>query len=158
MVTDYKTLLAYDTKTKDTLDIGFKALAKHYDFFLPLAGMEKSAYLDENPVDVKASNQLAKLYDEMLKSNPSKTQEEVHALNVFLTRLLFCYFAEDSNIFDDNLFTNAISNYMQVDGSVLDCFLERVFEVFNTDYKERDEERLEYLFGLYEKMVKGEGS
>ncbi len=53
IVTDYKTLLAYDTKTTDTLDIDFKKLAGHYDFFLPLAGMEKSTYIDENPADVK---------------------------------------------------------------------------------------------------------
>ena len=67
IVTDYKTLLAYDTKTTDTLDIDFKELVKHYDFFLPLAGMEKSTHIDENPADVKASNKLAKLYDEILK-------------------------------------------------------------------------------------------
>ncbi len=145
MVTDYKTLLAYDTKTTDTLDIDFKDLAKHYDFFLPLASMEKSAYIDENPADVKASTRLAKLYDEILKSNPTETHEEVHALNVFLTRLLFCYFAEDSNIFDDNLFTNSISNHTQVDGGDLDRYLERLFEVFNTDDKDRDNALPEYL-------------
>ncbi len=145
MVTDYKTLLAYDTKTTDTLDINFKELAKHYDFFLPLAGMEKSTHVDENPADVKASNQLAKLYDEILKSNSTETHEEVHALNVFLTRLLFCYFAEDSNIFEDNLFTNSISNHTQVDGSDLGSYLERLFEVFNTDDKNRDKALPKYL-------------
>jgi len=145
VVTDYKTLLAYDTKTLDTLDINFKDLVKNYDFFLPLAGMEKSAYIDENPADVKASIKLAKLYDEILKTNPTKTHEEVHALNVFLTRLLFCYFAEDSNIFDDNLFTNSISNYTQVDGSDLDSYLKRLFELFNTDNKDRDNALPEYL-------------
>jgi hypothetical protein len=62
-MTIYETLLAYDTKTTDTLDIKFKDLAKHYDFFLPLAGMEKSTYIDENPADVKASNKLAQLYN-----------------------------------------------------------------------------------------------
>ncbi len=74
IVTDYKTLLAYDTKTTDTLDINFKELVKHFDFFLPLAGMEKSTHIDENPADVKASNKLAKLYDEILKNNPIKCQ------------------------------------------------------------------------------------
>ena len=145
IVTDYETLLAYDSKTDDTLNIKFKELAKHYDFFLPLAGMEKSAYIDENPADVKASNQLAKLYDEILKNNPTKTHEEVHALNVFLTRLLFCYFAEDSNIFTENLFTNSISKHTQVDGSDLSSYLERLFEIFNTDEKSRDNTLPEYL-------------
>ena len=67
IVTDYKTLLGFDTKTNDTLDIKFEDLAKHYDFFLPLAGMEKSTHIDENPADVKASNKLAKLFDETKK-------------------------------------------------------------------------------------------
>ena len=145
IVTDYKTLLAYDTKTTDTLDIDIQDLGKHYDFFLPLAGMEKSKHIDENPADVKASNKLAKLYDEILKDNPTKMHEEVHALNVFLTRLLFCYFAEDSNIFADNIFTQSISSHTQVDGSDVASYLERLFEVFNTPDKERDSSLPNYL-------------
>lgn len=145
IVTDYQTLLAYDTKTSDTLDINIKDLVKHYDFFLPLAGMEKAIHIDENPADVKASNKLAKLYDEILKTNPTKTHEEVHALNVFLTRLLFCYFAEDSNIFEDNVFTNSISNHTQVDGSDVDSYLYRLFDVFNTSDDRRDESLPQYL-------------
>ncbi len=145
VVTDYVTLLAYDTKTTDTLDIDIKNLDKHFDFFLPLSGMEKSVYVDENPADVKASNKLAKLYDEILKDNPTKTHEEVHALNVFLTRLLFCYFAEDSNIFTDNIFTGSISSHTQVDGSDVDVYLERLFEVFNTPYDKREVGLPEYL-------------
>jgi hypothetical protein len=145
IVTDYKTLLAYDTKTTDTLDISFTDLTKHYDFFLPLAGMEKSTHVDENPADVKASNQLAKLYDEILKNNPTQIHEEVHALNVFLTRLLFCYFAEDSNIFDDNLFTASIASHTQVDGSDVDSYLDRLFDIFNTADIDRDDSLPQYL-------------
>lgn len=145
IVTDYKTLLAYDTKTKDTLDIEFQDLDKHYDFFLPLAGMEKTTHIDENPADVKASTKLAKLYDEILKDNPTSTQEDIHSLNVFLTRLLFCYFAEDSNIFEDNIFTDSIASHTQVDGSDMDSYLERLFDVFNTDNKNRDKELPQYL-------------
>lgn len=145
IVTDYKILLAYDTKTTDPLDINFKDLPKHYDFFLPLAGMEKSAHIDENPADVKASNKLAKLYDEILKSNPTQMHEEVHALNVFLTRLLFCYFAEDSNIFEDNIFTDSITSHTQIDGSDIDIYLTRLFDVFNTADKDREDSLPHYL-------------
>jgi type II restriction/modification system DNA methylase subunit YeeA len=145
VVTNYQTLLAYDTKTTDTLDIDIKDLIKHFDFFLPLASMEKSVYVDENPADVRASNKLAKLYDEILKENPTKTHEEVHALNVFLTRLLFCYFAEDSNIFSENIFTSSISSHTQSDGSDMASYLERLFEVFNTPYDKRDSSLPNYL-------------
>ncbi|MFZ2890171.1 class I SAM-dependent DNA methyltransferase [Sulfuricurvum sp.] len=136
IVTDYATLLAVDTKTKDTLDIKLTDLTKYYDFFLPWAGMEKSQHKDENPADVKAAEKMAKLYDEIVKENETATAQEVHALNVFLTRLLFCYFAEDSNIFEDNQFTNAIEQHTQTDGSDLDSYLERLFDLLNIEKRE----------------------
>ena len=140
VVTDYTTLLAIDTKTDDTLDVAIDELPKHYDFFLPLAGMEKSQIVDENPADVKAAEKMAKLYDEIIKDNEIKDEEDVHSLNVFLTRLLFCYFAEDSNIFEDNQFTKAIEQHTQVDGSDLDDYLLRLFEVLDTPEKERGDD------------------
>lgn len=88
LVTDYNTLLALDTKNQDSLDISFADLAKHFDFFLPLAGMEKAQFKSENPADVKAAEKMAKLYDEIRKNNHTDTPEEVHQLNVFLSRLL----------------------------------------------------------------------
>lgn len=143
IVTDYETLLSVDTKTKDTLDIKLLDLTKHYDFFLPWAGMERAQHKDENPADVKAAEKMAKLYDEIVKENTPKTKEEVHALNVFLTRLLFCYFAEDTNIFEDNQFTKAVHSHTQVDGSDMDSYLQRLFDVLNTE--KRDESLPEYL-------------
>ena len=143
MVTDFKMLLAYDTKTTDSLDIGFTELPKYYDFFLPLAGMEKAQYLKENIADVKASQQLAKLYDEILKTNQPNNSSEVHTLNLFLTRLLFCYFAEDTNIFGDNQFTHAIISHTQEDGSDLSSYLSRLFGVLNME--SRDNNLPQYL-------------
>lgn len=145
IVTDYETLLAYDTKTEDTLDTELLNIVNHYDFFLPLAGMEKATFQNENPADVKASLKMAKLYDELQKNNEFKTKEEIHSLNVFLTRLLFCYFAEDTNIFPDNLFTSSISSHTQVDGSDLDSYLQRLFTIFNTPENKRDANTPAYL-------------
>ena len=138
IVTDYKTVLAVDTKTEDTLDVAIFELAKHYDFFLPLAGMEKAQIVNENPADVKAAEKMAKLYDEITKDNEIKSEEEVHSLNVFLIRLLFCYFAEDSNIFIDNQFTNAIEQHTQEDGSDLDEYIIRLFELLDIEKRPAD--------------------
>ena len=161
IVTDFQTLLAYDTKTDDTLDTEVLNIANHYDFFLPLAGMEKATYIDENPADVRASLKMAKLFDELQKNNHFKTKEEIHSLNVFLTRLLFCYFAEDTNIFPDNLFTSSISSHTQVDGSDLDSYLQRLFTIFNTPENKREANTPAYLNafpyvngGLFAKEVK----
>lgn len=139
IVTDYKTLLAIDTKTNDKLDIELQNLPRHFDFFLPWAGMEKTQHLNENPADVKAAEKMAKLFDEIKKDNPDDSPDFIHGLNVFLSRLLFCYFAEDTDIFQENQFTNAISSHTQADGSDLDTFLNRLFEVLNTAEKDRSD-------------------
>jgi len=145
IVTDYETLLAYDTKTDDSLDTELLNIVNHYDFFLPLAGMEKATFVDENPADVKASIKMAKLFDELQKNNHFETKEEIHSLNVFLTRLLFCYFAEDTNIFPDNAVTSSISSHTGVDGSDVDSYLSRLFKIFNTPTNKRESNIPAYL-------------
>lgn len=137
IVTDFKVLLAIDTKTKDNLDVNFKELHKHFDFFLPWAGMEKAHHVNENPADVKAAERMAKLFDAIKKDNPDKSAEFIHGLNVFLSRLLFCYFAEDTGIFKDDIFTNAIDSHTQQDGSDLNSYLDKLFAVLNTPEKQR---------------------
>lgn len=160
IVTDYKTLLAIDTKTEDKLDCEIKDLPKHYDFFLPWSGMEKAQHVNENPADVKAAEKMAKLFDVIKKDNPDDSPEFIHGLNVFLSRLLFCFFAEDTHIFDDNQFTNSIDSHTQQDGSDLDTYLDKLFLVLNTPENER-ESLPEYLKsfpfvngGLFEKEYK----
>jgi hypothetical protein len=137
LITDNKTLLAYDTKTTDSLDIPILEIAKHFDFLLPLVGMEKAQHQNENPADVKAAEKMAKLYDEIKKDNPTKTHAEVHNLNVFLSRLLFCFFAEDTGIFDKGQFTLGIGSHTQLDGSDLNSYLDKLFEVMNTEHSKR---------------------
>lgn len=137
IITDYQQLLAIDNKTNDNLDIKITELNKYFDFFLPWAGMEKATYQGENPADVKAAEKMAKLFDEIRKDNPELTsKEELHSLNVFLSRLLFCFFAEDTGIFEDKLFTNSISQYTQKDGSDLHTYLDKIFAVMNQQIRD----------------------
>lgn len=132
IVTDFKILLAIDTKTTDSLDIDFTALPKHFEFFLPWAGMEKASHRKETEADVKAAEKMAKLFDEIKKDNPDNSPEFIHGLNVFLSRLLFCYFAEDTGIFEEKLFSHSIENHTQTDGSDLNEYLDKMFAVMNT--------------------------
>ena len=131
IVTDFKILLAIDTKTNDSLDIDFMALNKHFDFFMPWAGIEKATHKKETEADVKAAEKMAKLFDEIKKDNPDNSPDFIHGLNVFLSRLLFCYFAEDTEIFSKNLFSNSIESNTQKDGSDLADYLDKVFNVMN---------------------------
>lgn len=138
VVTDFKNLLALDTKTQDTLDIPILEIAKHFDFFLPWAGMEKAQHQNENPADVRAAEKMAKLYDDIKKDNPTKTPAEVHNLNVFLSRLLFCFFAEDTGILEKGQFTIGVASHTQQDGSDLNTYLNKLFEVMNTEQSKRE--------------------
>lgn len=145
VVTDLETLLAVDTKTIEVLDVPLIDINRHFDFFLPWAGMEKHKIVQEQEADLEAADRMAKLYDEICKTNPTETPEQVHNLNVFLSRLLFCFFAEDTDIFEKNLFTNSIDSHTQTDGSDVNSYLDTLFEVMNTDYKDRNRELPEYL-------------
>ena len=126
-------LLAIDTKTEDTLDIPLAELNKKFDFFLPWAGLEKTQAQGENPADVKAAEKMAKLFDLLRDNNPATTKEEIHWQNVFLSRILFCYFAEDTGIFPPKLFTNHIGSHTAEDGGDLDDYLSRAFDVMNQE-------------------------
>jgi type II restriction/modification system DNA methylase subunit YeeA len=142
IVTNFELFLAVDTKTNETLDIAFAELDKNFDFFLPWAGMEKAQQQNENPADVKAAEKMAKLYDEILKDNPTDKKDELHKLNVFLSRLLFCFFAEDTEIFPKSSFTHSITSHTQQDGSDLDTYLSKLFEVLNTQDRSKFPEYL----------------
>ena len=137
IITDYQQILAIDSKTLETLDSSIAQLDKNFTFFLPWAGMEKATYQSENPADVKAAEKMARLFDEIRKDNPQLTSpKQLHSLNVFLSRLLFCFFAEDTGIFPAKLFTNAINNYTQADGTDLHSYLDKIFSVMN--HNQRD--------------------
>lgn len=131
IVTDYQSIKAYDTKVGEKLDAEIKTLSKHPDFFLPWAGIEKKVFNVENPADVKAAEKLAKLFDLIRLDNIKFEEKNRHALNVFLTRVLFCFFAEDTDIFPKGLFTESIASHTNNDGSDLDNYLLKLFEVLN---------------------------
>jgi hypothetical protein len=133
IVTDFKIFLAVDTSTKDTLDISLNELPQYYDFFLPWAGIEKSQFQNENPADIKAAERMGRLYDLILETNQVTDEDSRHALNVFLSRLLFCFFAEDTGIFPDNLFINALASHTEKDGSDLQAYLTKLFNVLNIE-------------------------
>ncbi len=131
IVTDFHTLLAYDVKTDDTLDVEFVELDKDYAFFLPLVGLERAKDFSEHPADVKASEKMGRLFDFIKRYNEFDTQDDIHALNIFLTRLLFCFFAEDTGIFAKDSFCHTLQATTQADGSDTNTFLQALFEVLD---------------------------
>lgn len=134
-VTDFKDILAKDTKTDDSLNIKFEDLPQYFEFFLAWNGIEKVDFDKENPADVRAAERFAKLYDIITRDNPTAT---AHGLNLFLIRLLFCLFAEDTGMFKRDEFTNDIMVYTKADGSDLDDFIKKLFENLDVHEEQRD--------------------
>ncbi|HDR51438.1 MAG TPA: class I SAM-dependent DNA methyltransferase [Mariniphaga anaerophila] len=145
LVTDFNDIIAIDTKTQEKLDVHFTELPRHFDFFLPLAGIEKTKHRDENEADVKAAEKMAKLFDTIKKDNPDNSPEFIHSLNVFLSRLLFCFFAEDTGIFKKNQFTNALASHSIMSGGDLKYWFNDFFNVLNTPKNKRRESISAYL-------------
>ncbi|MEG0900188.1 MAG: DNA methyltransferase [Oscillospiraceae bacterium] len=131
VVSDGRYVKAYDPKDDETYDNDIATLWKDFDFFMPLSGVEKFQNIEENEADVKASYIMAKIYDDIRRYNDIKSEEQIHSLNVFLTRLLFCFFAEDTGIFEENLFTGSVQRYTQADGSDLKDYIEGAFDIMS---------------------------
>lgn len=129
IVTDYEEAIAYDTKTAENRAFALRDIDQHFTFFLPWAGMEKAQYTAESHADVRAAEKMGKLFDELASANPGLLEgpHARHGLNVFFTRLLFCYFAEDTGIFTENQFTNAVGSHTLVDGSDTADFIKDLF-------------------------------
>jgi len=135
IVTDYKHLVSKDLKLDRNLDIEIEELPKYFDFFLPLAGSEVYKASNDNEADRNAAYKMAMLYDLLREENPNiyNSKEHIHHLNIFLSRLLFCYFAEDTEIFEeDSIFTNTLVQHTNKNGSDTHEFLSRLFERLNT--------------------------
>lgn len=136
IVTDFKTLVAKDLKLGKNLDIPIYDFPKYYGFFSPLAGSEVYHIANDNEADRNAAYKMADLYDLLIHENPDiyNSKETVHNLNVFLSRLLFCFFAEDTEIFEEeSIFTNSLAQHTLDNGSDTHSFLNRLFERLNTE-------------------------
>lgn len=136
VMTDCVQLVAKDLKLGKTLDIPLKELPKYFDFFLPLAGSEVYHSANDNEADRNATYKMATLYDKLIEANPDiyQSKEHIHQLNVFLSRLLFCFFAEDTGIFsEDSIFTNTLVQHTQKNGQDTHLFLDKLFNRLNSN-------------------------
>ena len=142
-VSDGCVILAYDMREGETYENPLNRLYCDFAFFYPLAGVERFHPVEENPADVKAAEKLAKLHDELRAYNEFSTDSDLHDLNIFIARLLFCFFAEDTGIFEPQLFTGSIVRYTKEDGSDLAEYLDEAFRIM--DQKERGENTLHII-------------
>lgn len=133
MLTDFKNIVAKDLKTNASRDFPIAELPNFKSFFIPLTGAEIYKSTNDNKADREASYSLAKFYDIIVEDNPGLYDGDSHSLNILLSRLLFCFFAEDTGIFEkEGMFTDAIGNNTLENGKDLDVFFKDLFAKLNS--------------------------
>lgn len=158
-VSDGKTVLAYDLREKETYERGIEGMRSDFTFFYPLMGVERVHYVEESLADVKAAEKLAKLHDELRAYNSFDSDDDLHDLNIFITRLLFCFFAEDTGIFEKNLFSDSVERFTHPEGTDISEYLDRVFNIMNMSRRPDDAPSIIKQFpyvngGLFSKRIR----
>ena len=133
LATDGQTLEAEELASGETIACAYADFPDHFGFFLPLAGISTIKEIKDNPIDVRATGRLNKLYVELLKENPDWATDARRAdMNHFMARLVFCFFAEDTDIFNgEGLFTQTVDRFSDRDGSNTHYVLGEVFRAMN---------------------------
>ena len=144
LVTDGVTVEAEDLSGDAPLVCEYADFPNHFGYFLPLAGIETVKQIRDSSFDIRATSRLNKLYVELLKDNPDwGTSENRHEMNHFMARLIFCFFAEDTDIFRGNrLFTTTIEQMSDRDSSNTHQVIGEIFRAMDAKIELRPEARL----------------
>ena len=139
LATDGQNLEAEDLAGGETITCAFPDFPDYFGFFLPLAGISTIKEIKDNPIDVRATGRLNKLYVELLRENPEWAKDERRAdMNHFMARLVFCFFAEDTDIFNgEGLFTRTVEQMSERDGANTNEVLETIFRAMNIKVADR---------------------
>ena len=138
-VTDFERIMAKDLMSGKGIDIAFEDLPDSYEFFLPWCGREIVELEVENPADVKAASEMGKLFEAIHNANKDNSLVDERAHNTFLTRILFCFYADDTGIFKKDQFRNSILQNTAEDGSDMKSFLKGLFEILDTNVQYRSD-------------------
>ncbi len=139
LATDGATLEAEDLASGETVACTYGDFPNHFGFFLPLAGITTVKQIRESAFDIRATSRLNRLYVELLKDNPDwGTAQRRHDMNHFMARLIFCFFAEDTEIFHgERAFTSAVETMSARDSANTHEVISQLFRAMNTRTAER---------------------
>jgi len=156
LVSDFGRVRLYNLDDGTEQEFELSKLHENVNLFGFIAGYTQKKYEDEAPVNIAAAEKMGKLHDGLLESGYAG-----HELEVLLMRLLFCMFADDTAIFDKNIFTDYIRDKTNEDGSDLGGHLTSVFQTLNTEPTKRqknlDESLDEFPYvngGLFEENLR----
>jgi len=139
LATDGKEFQAEDLNTGEVVVCNYPDFPDHFGVFLPLAGISTVKQIRESAFDIKATGRLNRLYIELLKDNPEwSSAARRHDMNHFMARLIFSFFAEDTDIFlKDDLFTATIETMSDKDSSNTHEVISEIFRAMNTKREDR---------------------
>src|SRR5690554_1631155 len=139
LATDGVDFEAEDLENGETVACTYEAFPDHFGFFLPLAGISTVKQVRDSSFDIRATSRLNRLYVELLKDNPAwGTEQQRHEMNHFMARLIFCFFAEDTDIFaDSSLFTDTVARMSARDSANTHEVISEIFRAMNTRQAER---------------------
>ncbi|WP_300379440.1 DNA methyltransferase [Henriciella sp.] len=142
LATDGKDFQAEDLNSGEVIVCDYPDFPDHFGFFLPLAGISTVKQIRESAFDIKATGRLNRLYIELLKDNPDwGTADRRHDMNHFMARLIFCFFAEDTDIFTEaDQFTATIERMSEKDSSNTHEIISELFRSMNTKVADRETE------------------
>ncbi len=139
LATDGKEFQAEDLNTGEVVVCDYPDFPDHFGVFLPLAGISTVKQIRESAFDIKATGRLNRLYIELLKDNPEwSSASRRHDMNHFMARLIFSFFAEDTDIFlKDDLFTATIEKMSDKESSNTHEVISEIFRAMNTKREDR---------------------
>ncbi|WP_290873382.1 DNA methyltransferase [Aquabacterium sp.] len=139
LATDGQALEAEELTSGETIACDYTDFPNHFGFLLPLAGISTIKEIKDNPIDVRATARLNKLYVELLRENPDWAKDERRSdMNHFMARLVFCFFAEDTSIFSDTgLLTQTVDRMSDRGGSNTHEVLSEIFRAMNIKVSDR---------------------
>ena len=135
LVCDFETFRLYDLEDSghdEFVEFKLSELVNHVELFGFIAGYQKKVYKEEDPVNIRAAELMGKLHDRL-----KEIGYEGHPLELYLVRLLFCLFAEDTSIFNKQQFQDYIEERTGEDGSDLASKIQELFQVLNTPLEKR---------------------
>jgi hypothetical protein len=137
--TDGTDFEAEDLETGESVACLFKDFPDHFGFFLPLAGISTVKQIRESSFDIRATSRLNRLYIELLKDNPEwGTAERRHEMNHLMARLIFCFFAEDTDIFSKlGIFIDTVEKMSERDSSNTHQIISEIFRAMDTKIADR---------------------
>jgi len=140
LATDGADFEAEDVESGETVACTYADFPNHFGFFLPLAGITTVKQVRESSFDIRATSRLNRLYVELLKDNPAwGSAERRHDMNHFMARLIFCFFAEDTDIFGKiGLFTETVERMSDRDSSNTHEVIGTLFRALNTKGPDRE--------------------